>query len=93
MTYRGRVRNGSLILDEPVTLPEGAEVEVTVIVYDDPQSECAPDGHSQPKALMEFAGKATGLPPDASRNMDHYLCGLTGLEQEVTTERKRNHDH
>jgi len=27
-------------------------------------------------ALLRFAGKATGLPPDLAENHDHYLHGL-----------------
>lgn len=32
MTYRGRVKNGRITLDESVPLPEGAEVQVAVVV-------------------------------------------------------------
>ena len=28
------------------------------------------------KVLLEFAGKAQGLPPDYSTNLDHYLYGV-----------------
>ena len=31
MTYRGRVQNGQITLNEPVRLPEGAEVNVQVL--------------------------------------------------------------
>jgi hypothetical protein len=31
MTYRGHVRNGTVVLDEPAHLPEGASVEVNVV--------------------------------------------------------------
>ena len=31
MTYRGRVKNGQITLDEAVRLPEGAEVNVAVL--------------------------------------------------------------
>lgn len=30
MTCRGHVHNGAIVLDEPVKLPEGAQVEVDV---------------------------------------------------------------
>jgi hypothetical protein len=36
MTIRGHVRNGRVVLDEPATLPEGAEVEVSSL---DPADE------------------------------------------------------
>jgi hypothetical protein len=31
MTYRGHIRNGQVLLDEPARLPEGAEVNVDVV--------------------------------------------------------------
>ena len=31
MTYRGHVKNGAVVLDAPVALPEGAAVEVVVV--------------------------------------------------------------
>ena len=31
MTYRGHVRNGTVVLDTPAELPEGAAVEVNVV--------------------------------------------------------------
>ena len=67
MTYRGHIKNGSVILDEPVQLPEGAEVTVDV----------APPERPVPLAelLKDVIGKATGLPPDASAQKRHYLYG------------------
>jgi len=68
MTYRGHVKNGLIVLDDHVTLPDGAEVTV----------ELLGEEHSKPtlgQVLLKHAGKAKGLPPDASRNLDHYLYG------------------
>jgi hypothetical protein len=75
MIYRGHVKNGVVVLDDPVTLPEGVAVKV----------ECAAGQAEQPvrdasretlgQKLLKYAGKATGLPPDAARNHDHYLYG------------------
>jgi hypothetical protein len=31
MDYRGHVKNGQIVLDEPAELPEGATVSVTVL--------------------------------------------------------------
>jgi len=31
MTYKGRVRNGAIVLDSPVPLPDGAQVEIELI--------------------------------------------------------------
>jgi len=63
------------VLDNSVTLPEGLEVSVAI-----PSSESehgSPDDHGQTlgEKLLKHAGKATGLPPDAALNHDHYLYG------------------
>ena len=67
MTYRGRIRNGSVVLDEPVQLPEGAEVSVDLTPV------------QRPAPLAELfnglIGKATGLPDDGSVQHDHYIYG------------------
>jgi hypothetical protein len=34
MTYRGHVKNGQILLEEPVRLPEGAEVQVELTEQD-----------------------------------------------------------
>ena len=68
MTYRGRVKNGVVILDPPACLPEGAEVEVVPTQDEQPAPTLA-------ERYKDIIGIAEGLPPDASRNLDHYLYG------------------
>jgi hypothetical protein len=76
MVYRGRVKNGVVVLEGRARLEEGAEVSVR------PLRKPAHSGvrRKQPATLYErlksVAGKAKGLPPDASINHDHYLYGL-----------------
>lgn len=68
MTYRGRVKNGVIVLDGWVDLPEGTEVEVVAPT----------DGPSEPtwaEVFEDVMGKAEGLPDDSSVNHDHYLYG------------------
>jgi len=68
MTYRGQVKNGQITFDEPVSLPEGAEVHVEIMK----------NGESQLtiwEELLELAGTVEGLPPDMAENHDHYLYG------------------
>ncbi len=70
MTYRGRVTENGLIALEPgVNLPEGSEVEVSLLAQ---QDEEAP---TWAEVFKDIIGKAEGFPPDASRNHDHYLYG------------------
>jgi len=68
MTYRGHIKNGSIVLDEPVALPEGARVEVAV----DPTIETAPSFYDR---FADLIGSCPDLPPDMAENHDHYLHG------------------
>ena len=72
MTYKGRIKNGVVVFDENVALPEGAEVEVSV---SEPALSHSDEGSARTltERMKPFTGKATGLPPDAARNVDYYL--------------------
>lgn len=75
MTFRGHVKNGVVVLDESAELPEGAAVRVELPerVADSPKSD--QNRASLAEKLLAYAGKAKGLPADASVNLDHYLYG------------------
>ena len=73
MTYRGRVRDGVVVLDASASLPEGTEVRVEPV--GEAAETCAPRQDTLAEVMLRFAGKAKGLPPDASLNHDHYLYG------------------
>ena len=75
MVYRGHVENGVIRLDDAPILPEGTRAEVRLLTEGMPreQEERVP---SVCEAMRDFVGKAEGLPPDASVNLDHYLYGL-----------------
>lgn len=82
MTYRGRVRNGTIVLDPPVSLPEGTEVEVRPATTTDDVNRAgsASDATAVPTVydrLKDVIGKAEGFPPDYSRNHDRYLYGTS----------------
>ena len=74
MTYTGHVKNGVVVLDDKVTLPEGAEVTVNL-------RDSGDDGAAQDvtptlyERLKPVIGAAKGLPPDLAENHDHYLHG------------------
>jgi type IV secretory pathway ATPase VirB11/archaellum biosynthesis ATPase len=69
MTYRGKVQGGVVVLEVGAKLPEGTEVQIVL----PPESEAnAPTLYER---LEPVIGKAKGLPPDASKNVDHYLYG------------------
>jgi hypothetical protein len=75
MTYRGRVKNGAVHFDEAPDLPDGTEVDVRPVR----RPARSRDGrHRRPtlaERLASVIGKAEGLPPDFSVNLDHYLYG------------------
>lgn len=79
MTLRGTIKKGKVLLDDPTALAEGTEVEVRPVRK--PKSVVkVRKPHAKPRSLADrlanVIGKATGLPPDASVNHDHYLYGL-----------------
>jgi len=68
MAIEGTVTNGTIVLDPPLVLPEGARVEVVLKPAVD-----------QPKTLreilLETAGCMTDLPVDFAAQHDHYIHG------------------
>lgn len=71
MTFRGKIVGGVVVLDENGALPDGTEVVVEPVKPKQPLDEATTIG----QRLIRFSGKAKNLPPDASRNHDHYLYG------------------
>jgi len=71
MTYMGYIRNGTVVLEQPVAWPDGSKVECILVQSAPPRK---PEDHLFDD-LMEFAGKASGYPEDGSENVDHYLYG------------------
>jgi len=61
MTYRGKVQQGVVVLDQRNALPEGALVEVVPL-----QTERVGEG------LEKLAGSAPDLPADLAQRHDHY---------------------
>lgn len=63
MTCRGTVKAGVVVPEAGIALPEGADVSIRVVT---PRKKPL-------RKIMKYAGKAKGLPADASRNLEHYL--------------------
>lgn len=80
MSYRGRIRNGVVILDPSAHLPEGSEVEVRPVGSNGDEESIA---HSHDPArgttlldrYGDVVGIANGLPTDFAANHDHYIHG------------------
>ena len=71
---RGRVHNGVVVLEDPNALCDGTEVAVMRLSRPDKKAH-VPKRPTVSRALAGLAGKAEDLPPDAARNLDHYLYG------------------
>ncbi len=75
MTIQGRIKDGVVVLQNGSTLPDGTQVTVRPV---NRTARKAPSRAAKPlgrRKLLKHAGKAKGLPPDAARNLDHYLYG------------------
>jgi len=67
MVVKGHIVKGSVVLDEAVALPEGAEVRVELV-----EPTLRP---TLAERFRDVIGKAQGLPSDMAENHDHYLHG------------------
>jgi hypothetical protein len=81
MGYRGHIKNGAVEFEEPVALPEGAEVEVTPKVEgtgEKPVEDLAQVEGEIPTLHERFGhliGIGNGLPKDMAENHDLYIHG------------------
>lgn len=75
MIYLGHVRNGTVVLDSPDVLPDGAKVRIEVVPSTTEGPLLDAKDQSLGDKLMKYAGRAVGLPEDAALNHDHYLYG------------------
>lgn len=73
MTLHGQVRGGVIVLDPPIVLPEGADVQVEVMKR--PADVDATELPSLFERLKPFVGAANRLPADFASQHDHYLDG------------------
>lgn len=70
MTYRGKVKNGVVVLEGDAKIPDGTEVRVESV--ESPAQNARPVVYER---LAQIAGKAEGLPADLAEQHDHYLHG------------------
>ena len=74
MTYRGQVRHGQVIVDNPIDLPDGTPVHIEIVEFAR-LLETEPNAPTLAERLSTIIGKAEGMPVDAAREHDHYLYG------------------
>jgi hypothetical protein len=79
MVYRGRIINGTIVLDSSVRLPEGAVVEVVLTEQQDQDGR--PAGRPIEEEIAEIAASVPPtewdrLPADLSDRLDYYIYGI-----------------
>ena len=79
MVLAGHIKYGAIILDNPISLPEGTAVQVHVTSAPPAPSVFAHDGPSLLDRLRPIAGQVEDLPADVSLNIEYYLYGRTKL--------------
>lgn len=67
MTYHGHVKNGVIVLDEPVDFEDGTPVRVEVVGSGEKRVPTLAE------RLSDVIGSIDGLPEDLSVNHDRYL--------------------
>ena len=80
MAYRGTVRQGVVVLEGGVILDEGTTVEVHPIATASASTE-EPARPSIWEKLAARSGRVSDFPPDAARNLDHYLYDAPKVEE------------
>jgi hypothetical protein len=73
MEITGVVNNGTVVLDQPSSIPDGTKVVIQVL----DQAKRTGEGSSASlgKRLLKHAATVPGLPADLSEQHDHYLHG------------------
>ena len=71
MIYKGHVEDGAIVLDDPVTLPDGATVKVELA--EDRQAADEAGASTLMECYGPFIGALDGMPEDWSENHDKYF--------------------
>jgi len=72
MTLLGHVKDGRIELDHPLSLPEGAKVQIELLVGEEQPNGA---GESLADKLLSYAGRISDAPSDLAAQHDHYLHG------------------
>jgi len=75
MTYRGRVKNGVVVLESGVRLREGMDVRVEPVEETVSAAAGSQESRQLREGLLAFSGLIKEGPSDLARNHDHYLHG------------------
>ena len=77
MIYKGRVKNGMVVLDGDVRLPDGSEVNVQPVESQPVEEEGDREVPPLYDRMKPFIAAIKGMPPDLAENHDHYIHGTS----------------
>ncbi len=74
MSFIGEIKNGTVVFDAEIGLPDGTVVQV---ILRDGETSATENTHelSHYDRYKDIIGAATGLPEDFAGNHDHYIHG------------------
>lgn len=72
MSYRGEIKDGAVILENGIKLPDGTSVTVEPVIARAPATDRT-DQNDELSGIADLAVE-TGI-KDLARNADHYLYG------------------
>ena len=75
VTYKGYVKNGVIVLDEPADLKDEDRVSVRPLRTGRKSSGKAARPLTLYERLKDVVGIVKGMPSDFARNHDHYIHG------------------
>ena len=77
MTYRAKMVDGQVVFEGGIKPADGVELQIDEVETEktDDATAAPPAGSTLGQRMRKLSGIANGLPPDASRNHDHYLYG------------------
>jgi len=76
MTYRAKMHKGKVVFEGGIKPADGVRLRVAVLKESaNKVKRRGKRGTTLGERMMKFAGVVSDLPPDASRNHDHYLYG------------------
>ena len=81
MSLEGRIHDGSVVFNQPVSLPEGTRVRIEPVTD---QIADSSEGQSLLEELRNAVGSVDNLPTDMAANHDYYLHGHSRKQQPRT---------
>lgn len=74
--FTAHVENGAVVLDTPMSLPDGARLRVELVEQGTSSSNDQVSGSTLGERLLKYAGTVRGLPHDLAKQHDHYIHGV-----------------